>query len=58
MFRKRNTKIVIGNFNSHNAMWGFIKINEDDEKAEDWADRKYMNLIRDAKLSLSFNSSR
>lgn len=33
--RKRYTKFVMRDFNSHNVMWGYTENNEDDEKVED-----------------------
>jgi len=57
-YRERNIKIVIGDFNSHNVMWGYTENNEDGEKVEDWAERDNMSLIHDAKLPPSFNSGR
>lgn len=48
----------MGDFNSHNVMWGYIKNNEDGENVEDWAERDNMSLKHDAKLPPLFNSGR
>jgi len=58
IYRKRNTKIVMGDFNSHNVMWGYAENDEDGESVEDWAERDNMSLIHDVKLPPSFNSGR
>ena len=44
----------MGDFNSHNVMWGYTENNEDGEKVE----RDNMSLIYNAKLPPSFNSGR
>lgn len=34
-FSKRKTKIVIGDFNSQNVLWGYAENNEDGDNVED-----------------------
>ena len=41
--------VVIGEFNSHSATWGYDKTNEDGENVETRADANQMSLIHDAK---------
>lgn len=57
-FRDNRTKIIIGDFNSHNVNWGYNETNEDGEKVEEWAEANGFSLIFDAKLPASFNSGR
>lgn len=57
-FQNQNTRIVIGNFNSHSISWGYADTNEDGEFVEKWADECQMQLVHDPKLPSSFNSKR
>ena len=49
--------IVIGDFNSHSTLWGYITTNSDRESVEQWADSNSLSLIHNAKLPKSFNSA-
>jgi len=57
-FQNQNTRIVIGDFNSHSLSWGYADTNDDGELVEKWADECQMQLIHDPKLPSSFNSKR
>jgi len=57
-FRNNRTKIIIGDFNSHSANWGYTETNEDGEKVEEWAEANGLSLIFDAKFPASLNSGR
>jgi len=37
-FRNQNTRIIIGDLNSHSLSWGYADTNEDGELVEKWAD--------------------
>ena len=51
------THIVIGNFNSHNTLWGYTSTDNDGEAVELWAESNNLSLIHNAKLPKSFNST-
>ena len=48
--------IVIGNFNSHNTLWGYTSTDNDGEAVELWAESNNLSLIHNVKLPKSFNS--
>ena len=49
--------IVIGDFNSHNTLWGYTTTDNDGEAVELWAESNNLSLIHSAKLPKSFNSA-
>ena len=49
--------IVIGNFNSHNTLWGYTSTDNDGEAVELWAESYNLSLIHNAKRPKSFNSA-
>ena len=49
--------IVIGDFNSHSTLWGYITTDSDGEAVEQWAYSNRLLLIHKAKLPKSFNSA-
>ena len=52
----RDHKLVIGDFNSHNTMWGYNETNGDGALVEQWAQTHGLQLIHNAKLPKSFLS--
>ena len=50
--------IVIGDFNSHNTIWGYDATHNNGVAVEQWEESNSLTLINDAKLQKSFNSSR
>jgi endonuclease/exonuclease/phosphatase family metal-dependent hydrolase len=36
-FQKHKAKIVIGDFNSQSAQWGYQEMNDNGERVKDWA---------------------
>ena len=42
--------IVIGDFNSHNTLWGYTSTDNDGEAVELWAESNNLSLIHNAKL--------
>jgi hypothetical protein len=57
-FDKNPVKIVIGDFNSHSCSWGYLDIDLNGGKVEEWAEAELLSLIHDPKLPKSFNSGR
>ena len=53
----KNT-IVLGDFNSHNVIWGYKENNSDGEAVEEWALDKNLTILHNAKDQPSFNSGR
>ena len=49
--------IVIGDFNSHNILWGYTSTGNDGEAVELWAESNNLSLIHNAKLPKSLNSA-
>ena len=49
--------IVIGDFSSHNTLWGYTSTDNDGEAVELWAQSNNLSLIHNAKLPKSFNSA-
>ena len=49
--------IVIGDFNSHNTLWGYTSTDNNREVVELWAESNNLSLIHNAKLPKSFNSA-
>ena len=49
--------IVIGDFNSHNTLWGYASTDNNGEAVELWAESNNLSLIHNAKLAKSFNSA-
>lgn len=49
---------TIGDFNSHNTIWGYKETNYDGDQLEMWAGLHGMSLIHDSKQPPSFNSGR
>ena len=49
--------IVIGDFNSHNTLWGYTSTDNDGEAVELWAESNNLSLIQNAMLPKSFNSA-
>ena len=50
--------IVIGDFNSHNTIWGYDDTDNKGVAVVQWAESNSLTLIHDAKLLKSFNSAR
>ena len=50
--------IVIGDFNSHNTIWGYAENNPDGESVEDWASSNGLTIVHSAKDKPSFASAR
>ena len=50
--------VVIGDFNSHNTLWGYSTTGTDGEAVEQYAESSNLSLIHDAKLPKSFTSAR
>ena len=42
--------VVIGDFNSHNTLWGYPTTGTDGQAVEQWAESSNLSLIHDAKL--------
>lgn len=57
-FENCDTKIVLGDFNSHNTTWGYLENDQNGENVETWAENEGLSLIHDPKLPPSFNSGR
>ena len=55
--RRNMPHIVIGEFNSHNSLWGYTATDNDEEAVELWAESNNLSLIHNAKLPKSFNSA-
>ena len=51
-------QIVIGDFNSHNAIWGYDATDNNGVTVVQWAESNSLTLIHDAKLQKYFNSAR
>ena len=51
-------QIVIGDFNSHNTIWGYDATDNSGVAVVQWAESNSLTLIHDAKLQKSFNSAR
>ena len=50
--------VIIGDFNSHNTIWGYDENNTDGEAVEEWATTKDLTLLHDLKGGSSFMSAR
>ena len=50
-------QIVIGDFNSHNTIWGYDATDNNGVAVVQWAESNSLTLIHDAKLQKSFNSA-
>ncbi|KAK3883799.1 hypothetical protein Pcinc_011924 [Petrolisthes cinctipes] len=50
--------LIIGDFNSHNTIWGYSNNNKDGEEVELWALNQGLTLLHDAKQKPSFLSAR
>ena len=50
--------IAIGDFNSHNTLWGYSENNPDGKSVEDWASSNGFALVHSAKDKPSFASAR
>ena len=51
-------QIVMGDFNSHNTIWGYDATDNNDVAVVQWAESNSLPLIHDARLHKSFNSAR
>lgn len=51
-------KITVGDFNSHNVLWGYSETDENGRAVEEWAENNLLSIIHDAKLPKSFCSGR
>ena len=51
-------QIVIGDFNSHNTIWGYDATYNNSVAVVQWAESNSLTLIYDAKLQKSFNNAR
>ena len=50
--------VVIGDFNSHNTVWGYLTTGTDGEAVDQWAESSNLSLLHDAKLLKTFTSAR
>ena len=50
--------IIIGDFNSHNRLWGYRDDDENGLFLEEWISTKNLHLTHDSKLPNTFNSGR
>ena len=50
--------VIIGDFNSHNTIWGYEQNDNDGEAVEDWATSKNLTLLHNQKDDPSFMSAR
>ena len=50
--------LILGDFNSHNTIWGYENTNRDGETVEEWALMNNLTLIHSAKDKPSFQSAR
>ena len=50
--------VIIGDFNSHNTIWGYDQNNEDGEAVEEWATANDLTLLHNQKDGSSFQSAR
>ena len=50
--------VIIGDFNSHNTIWGYDQNNADGEAVEEWAATNELTLLHDQKDRSSFQSAR
>ena len=46
----------MGDFDSHNTIWGYDETSENGKAVENWMDIKNLELIHDPKQPSSFNS--
>ena len=46
---RNKATVVLGDFNSHNTLWGYAKNNEDGEAVEAWATDQDLSLLHNAK---------
>ena len=51
-------QIVIGDFNTHNTIWGYDDTDNNGVAVVQWAESNSLTLIHDAKLPKSFSSAR
>ena len=51
-------QIVIGDFNTHNTIWGYDATDNNGVAVVQWAESNSLTLIHDAKLQKYFNSAR
>ena len=56
--QRNKPHVVIGDFNSHNTLWGYSTTGTDGEPVEQWAESSNLSLIHYAKLPKSFTSAR
>ena len=54
----QSTKIIMGDCNSHNTIWGYDETYENGKAVESWIDVKNLELIHDPKQPSLFNSQR
>ena len=50
--------VIIGDFNSHNTIWGYDQNNADGEAVEEWAATNELTLLHNQKDGSSFQSAR
>ncbi|XP_014671672.1 PREDICTED: uncharacterized protein LOC106812338 [Priapulus caudatus] len=48
--------VIIGDFNSHNVIWGYSQTDADGRRVEKWSDDNQLSLIHDENLPGSFYS--
>ena len=51
----QSIEIIMGDFNSHNTIWGYDETNENGKAVESWMDVNNLELIHDPKQPSSFN---
>ena len=57
-FDMNQNNIIIGDFNSHNHLWGYRDDDENGLFLEEWISTNNLHLTHDSKLPNTFNSGR
>lgn len=57
-YNNQQVHFIVGDFNSHSNVWGYVEDDSNGEAVLTWADSNQLNLVHDNKLPPSFNSGR